>query len=404
MGDCGLELCIFSSNYKVQEEQELTVQQKRDYRKWKSERKRLVRDAGLVDEPVVDGLGGGGIEEEVEEQDVNTSSESTISHQEQGLPDTASTTHYPITPIIPTSPKAGRHAKGSRLNLTSASSPVPTSSTLKRKACVAPSQNTPTPASKKHKTGPSGLVPSLQTMAPGSVVPELSKSATKRLKRQAKKASEKAHGKPQEANAVKLHSHTAEFGSTAKPLDIIPCTTSASANFPTLPSTKSQQTCFLWYHDSCPKKGKQCADLHALTQPPSYVVAPVGYIHEKEVCGRDWCAGDWRDEAEVGEEGDEAGGWDNMDGSEIEDDEDEKIRIYFNWVEIDEVDGDEQEVKEGLDGEGEGDVEQGDPREVDEEFTEEERDSYWDYKSVDSCSITKDDSGENDDDAATEGE
>jgi hypothetical protein len=391
MGDCGLELCIFSSDYKVQEEKELTVQQKRDYRKWKSERKRLVRDAGLVDEPVVDGLGGGGIEEEVEEQDVNTSSESTISHQEQGLPDTASTTHDPITPTIPTSPKAGQYAKGSRLNRTSASPPVPTSSTLKRKSCVTPSRNPPTPVAKRPKTGSSASVSSLQTMTPGSVVPVLSKSAMKRLRQQAKKASQKAHGKPQETNAVKLQSGTEELDNYANPLDIvsnIPSSISTSHTTPPYTSLShakpskskpSQQTCFMWYHDSCPKKGKKCADLHALTDPPSYVVAPGGYVHEGEVCGRDWCAGDWRGEDEEDQQAEEY-----QEGWEGEDEED-KIESDDNAAEAD-VD-DEDEIEE-----------QGH-----EQFTEEERDKYWDYKSVDSCSIAKEDSAEIEEDAASEG-
>jgi hypothetical protein len=39
-----------------------------------------------------------------------------------------------------------------------------------------------------------------------------------------------------------------------------------------------------------------------------------------------------------------------------------------------------------------------------EQFTEEERDSYWDYKGTEPQSIAKDDSEENHDDAATEGE
>jgi hypothetical protein len=387
MGDCGLELCIFSSNYKVQEEKELTVQQKRDYRKWKSERKRLVRDDGLVDEPVVEGLGGGDIEEEVEEKDVNTSSESSISHQGQGLPDTASTTHDLITPIIPTSPKAGRYAKGSRLQQPSTSSPIPTPSTLKRKAFIAPNQDTPAPASKKPKTGLSASISATQTMAPGSVVPELSKSAVKKLKRQAKKASEKAHGKPQATNAMKMQNSTAGFWSTAKPLDIvcdIPSSTSSTTLYRARTTdphhTKPQQTCFLWYHDSCPKKGKKCADLHALTNPPSYVVAPEGYAHESEVCGRDWCAGDWRGEDEEDQQAEE-----DQEGWEEEDEED-KIESDDNAAEADVVDEDEFE-------------EQGH-----EQFTEEERDKYWDYKSADSCSIAKEDSAEIEDDAATGGE
>ncbi|KAG9849762.1 hypothetical protein KCU98_g4660, partial [Aureobasidium melanogenum] len=41
------------------------------------------------------------------------------------------------------------------------------------------------------------------------------------------------------------------------------------------------QTCFLWYHGICPKKkGKYCEYLHALTEPPSYVQPPRGYVHD----------------------------------------------------------------------------------------------------------------------------
>jgi hypothetical protein len=395
MGDCGLELCIFSSNYKVQEKEVLTVQQKRDYRKWKSEKKRLVRDAGFDDRTAaVDLMNGDDVEEGVEEQDVNASSGSTISLQDQDLPDTASVTSIP--PIIPTSPRAGRYAKGSQLQQPSAFSPIPTSSTLKRKTCVAPSQDTPTPASKKPKTGPSASISATQTMAPGSVVPELSRSAVKRLKRQAKKAVEKAaHGKTQE-NTAKMHISTAGFGITAKPLDTVSDIPSDSSHFlpifsHTTPPLKysshtkpsqitPQQTCFLWYHNSCPKKGKKCADLHALTQPPSYVVAPEGFIHVEGVCGQDWCAGDWRGEDEEDQQAEEdQEGWDGED-------EEDRIESDDNAAEADVVDEDEFE-------------EQGHKQ-----FTEEERDKYWDYKSVDSCSIAKEDSAEIEEDAASEGE
>jgi hypothetical protein len=268
IGDCGLELCKFSSNYTGQEERELTLQQKKDYRKWKSEGKKRVDAAALAHEPVVKGLGGGGLEEEVEEQDVNTSSGSTISHQGQDRPETASTTHDPITPIIPTSPKAGRHAKGSRAPQPSVTSLLPTSSTLKRKSCVTSSQNTPTPVAKRPKTGPSASVSSLQTMVPGSVVPVLSKKASKRLKRQANKASERAHGKPQEKAAMDIQSNTAGSLTNARPLDIvsdIPSSTSTSHTTPPYTSLShakpskskpSQQTVFCGTTIPVPKRAK----------------------------------------------------------------------------------------------------------------------------------------------------
>ena len=40
-----------------------------------------------------------------------------------------------------------------------------------------------------------------------------------------------------------------------------------------------------------------------MTQPPSFVVAPVGFVHASGVCGLEWCSGDWRgvEEEEKGE-------------------------------------------------------------------------------------------------------
>jgi hypothetical protein len=398
MADCGLELCRFSSNYKGQEEGEMTLQQKRNYRKWKSERKRLVRDAGLDGRTaaveVTDGDDGDGVSQiKDEDQDVNASPQSTISLQDQDPQDTDPTTKN--LPLIPTSPKAGRYAKGSRAPQPSAVSPIPTPSTLKRKGCVLPNQDTPTPASKKNRTGPSALAPVIQTMVPGSVVPGMSKSAIKQLKRQVKKAAEKTASNALDPNVVKMHSSEEFHKTNAKPLDVIAYTTSASTNFPTLPSTKPQQTCFLWYHDSCPKKGKKCTNLHALTNPPSYVVAPEGYIHEKGVCGRDWCAGDWRDDVE-GEQG-----WEDMEGEQGRDEEDGIAGEVEDWKrEGDEFESDDKAVEIfGDDEDGFGDeVEEGDH----EHFTEEERDSYWDYKGIDPQSITKDDSGQSEDDASSE--
>ncbi|KAH0347092.1 hypothetical protein KCU81_g3621, partial [Aureobasidium melanogenum] len=90
----------------------------------------------------------------------------------------------------------------------------------------------------------------------------------------------------------------------AKPLDVIPYTTSLQHSTPGVKVSelhnKIHATCFLWYHGLCPKKkGKYCKYLHALTSPPSYVQPPRGYVHGghgeegQKCCKRDWCPGDW---------------------------------------------------------------------------------------------------------------
>jgi hypothetical protein len=315
IGDCGFELCKFSSNYKHTEEIDLNLQQKKDYRKWKSEVKRQARVTSSADEATAMGVlddddGGGGSEMRGREKDISPSSQSNISHGEQNNQDTAPTTH---NLAIPTSPKAGRYAKGSRAQQFSASTPVSTPSTLKRKASAFPSQNTPTPTSKKDKTSipatqiTTSLPPASSTVAP------LTKSAAKRLKRAAKKAIENAT--PITKNSTtsnqqpskNLHySNTESLNTTTiKSCVIFPYTTSSPSNPTTIPSfSRSDKTCFAWYHNICPKRGKKCKDLHALTQPPNFVVTPRDYVHERGVCGRDWCSGDWRPELGDGVEED----------------------------------------------------------------------------------------------------
>lgn len=90
----------------------------------------------------------------------------------------------------------------------------------------------------------------------------------------------------------------------AKPLDVIPYTTSLQHSTPGVKASelhnKIHATCFLWYHGLCPKKkGKYCKYLHDLTSPPSYVQPPRWYVHGghgeegQKCCKRDWCPGDW---------------------------------------------------------------------------------------------------------------
>jgi hypothetical protein len=326
LGDCGLELCKFSSNYKFKDELEAEEQRKKSFREQRKERKKEKRRSGVVQG--VDGKDGDGVSEpRAEHQDVMGTASSILLLQEQNIPDIAPTNSTSTTPTIPTSPRAGRYAKGSRFSQTSVSSATPTPSTLKRKASAPSSQNTPTPASKKVKT--SASMPSTQIdPQPASTTP-LSKHATRRLKRT--KASQP------------LTNGTSSIPSTTlKPLDIIPYTTNHT--HPSVSrsdhSKPHHQTCFAWYHDQCPysgkagKKGKKCAELHALTDPPSFVIAPEGYVHEGGVCGRDWCGGDWR-----GKEGE-------IEGEGVEDDG--EIEEADRGLETDE----DEEMQEVDDGEG----------------------------------------------------
>lgn len=297
LGDCGLELCKFSSNYKYKDELEVKEQRKKSFREGEKERKKEKRRSGIVEG--VDGKDGDRHSEPRAEHQyvMGTSYQSFLLLQEQNTPDTAPVNSNSTTPAIPTSPRAGRYAKGSRFQQASVSSATPTPSTLKRKASAASSQITPTPASKKVKT--SASVPSSQTDSQSASTIPLSKHAARRLKRT--KAS-----RP-------LTTGTSTLSTTPKPLDIIPYITNHT--HPSISrsdhSKPHHQTCFAWYHDECPysgkagKKGKKCAELHALTDPPSFVVVPEGYVHKGGICGRDWCGGDWRPEEDENEDEDE---------------------------------------------------------------------------------------------------
>jgi hypothetical protein len=276
LGDCGLELCKFSSNYKYKDELEVEEQRKKFFKERRKERKREKRRSGAVEG--VHGKHSDGISEpRAEHQDImDTSSQSILLPQKQNTPDTAPVNSNSTTSAIPTSPRAGRYAEGSRFQQTSVFSATPIPSTIKRKASAPSSQNTPTPASKKHKT--SALVPPFQAEPGPASATSLSKHAARRFK---------------STNKTLSATPTAP-----KPLDIISHTSYIA--HPTVQPKEHKkphhQTCFAWYHDECSKKGKKCKDLHALTDPPSFVVAPERYVHEAGVCGRDWCAGDWRAE------------------------------------------------------------------------------------------------------------
>jgi hypothetical protein len=328
IGDCGLELCRFSSNYKHTEEIELNLQQKKDYRKWKSEVKRQARIASLAEEGNMvedwEGRGSGeSSERRVEDRDVGPSSQSNISHGEQNDQETAPTTH---SPIIPTSPKAGRYAKGSRAQQTFTLTPISTPPTLKRKGPSHSNQDSPTPTPKKLRIGPTIQTTTSGSILSSSLIPPLTKSAAKRLKRLAKTAIDKSSPRTQ-SSVTSPHGINTVLSTTIKPLEIFPYTTSPPSNPTIIPPSLSHtnkspaaKTCFAWYHNTCPKRGKKCKDLHALTQPPSFVVTPVGYVHEEGVCGRDWCSGDWRGEVGDGVRDEEGNGdeWDD-DEERIED-------------------------------------------------------------------------------------
>lgn len=53
------------------------------------------------------------------------------------------------------------------------------------------------------------------------------------------------------------------------------------------------RTCFFWYHGFCQRTTwkRGCPLKHALTDPPSMVFPPPGFVH-REPCGLQWCAGD----------------------------------------------------------------------------------------------------------------
>lgn len=57
-------------------------------------------------------------------------------------------------------------------------------------------------------------------------------------------------------------------------------------------ATAANETCFFWYHDSCGRaRTSACPYLHQLTDPPTMVQPPPGYVH-RTPCVREWCPGD----------------------------------------------------------------------------------------------------------------
>ncbi|THY96422.1 hypothetical protein D6C92_03907 [Aureobasidium pullulans] len=78
-----------------------------------------------------------------------------------------------------------------------------------------------------------------------------------------------------------------------KPLETIPYTTYPLEHRVPTHHSKKTQTCFYWYHDTCPRSGGNCEWLHDLAKEEiAMVQPPVGFVHE-EFCSRDWCPGDW---------------------------------------------------------------------------------------------------------------
>lgn len=58
-------------------------------------------------------------------------------------------------------------------------------------------------------------------------------------------------------------------------------------------SSTSQTTCFFWYHGTCArgKDRRGCPMRHALSDPPTMVKPPPGFVHPK-ACELEWCPGD----------------------------------------------------------------------------------------------------------------
>ena len=237
---------------------------------------------------------------------------------------------------IPTSPKAGRYAKGQRLQRGQYGS-CATTMPLKRKTSTQGTETTDLgrlnkrarqeETSHEGQRGARDSMGSLgwgfdgqveeddKTCVDGAIhlttakptKPTTANTNTSTPHKPAHQPSKKVQRK---ALAALLH--------TAKPLDTIPYTTSISTHGPGIPSSahrKKHQTCFAWYHGVCPLRGKNCRFLHALTQPISFVQPPEGFVHgaqrqksgggdgknakdgkeeEQEVkCTLDWCPGDW---------------------------------------------------------------------------------------------------------------
>lgn len=91
------------------------------------------------------------------------------------------------------------------------------------------------------------------------------------------------------------HSTRPSEPATSPPNTSQPATSTPAAR--TNPNADS--TCFFWYHGNCarsldPRSKNGCVFRHALTDPPSMVQPPPGYVH-RAPCGRDWCPGDARE-------------------------------------------------------------------------------------------------------------
>lgn len=81
-----------------------------------------------------------------------------------------------------------------------------------------------------------------------------------------------------------------------EPVTLATTTTAVPKASPIKTKQHAGEVCFFWYHGSC-KRGRWCSMLHKMTDPPSFVQPPPGYMHHVP-CGLEWCPGDKRRECE----------------------------------------------------------------------------------------------------------
>ncbi|KAI5200518.1 hypothetical protein E4T39_05677 [Aureobasidium subglaciale] len=156
----------------------------------------------------------------------------------------------PATPVIPTSPRAGRHGNKRSQDLVPFT-PISASSAIDNEPPALSTTNSP------------------QTSTPTKI---LQKHPKARLNKHQKAARKK-------------HLANANY------LDIELYTNKDPIRHDRVPHKKTR-TCFAWYHGFCIKQRGKCEDLHMLMQRPGLVQPPEGYVH-REKCLRDWCPGDW---------------------------------------------------------------------------------------------------------------
>lgn len=288
-GNCGLELCRFSSNYKYRKEHQT----------------KIASGTNVVKDEVGTAMAAAAVSQSTAGED-----------KESDVNDTA---------IIPTSPRAGRHGKGQRLQRQHQSpATAATPPTLKRKFSVlssTPNIFTPDSTSSPTKKARSSGVFTRSLTTSTEYTPTLTPTHPSLPTNKSIKATVKQGKATQKAQRKAL--------AKAKPLDIITYTL-PSGSHRGIPRSSHRKafdaTCFAWYHDFCDKKGNKCRYLHALTDPPSFVQPPRGFVHsgkggEQEVkCTRDWCPGDWLWDHDYGHEHSE----EEFGDEEREEDEDEE--------------------------------------------------------------------------------